>query len=345
MKKNKPVKGKIKIALNGLGRIGRVFFRIAHNNPNFEIAALHSRSGLETYAHLLKYDSTYGTWDKEVKVKNNKLYIDDIAYPFVSEEDGKLPWKKMKIDMVVDATGKFNKREMAKKHLEDGAKYIVATAPMDDGDGTFIASLNDKTFDPNKHFIISAASCTTVCSSLVAKVLEENFGIERAFINTIHAFTSDQELLDGAHKDLRRARTASESIIPTCTGVSKTITKIYPQLKDKISAISLRVPALNPSVVSYTASLKKKVTKEEVNKAFEKMAKNELRGNLEVCNLPLVSIDFRGNSHGAVLDALSTQVMDKKLVNVIVWYDNEWGYVSQAIKMIERLAKTISKKE
>lgn len=338
----KPTSRKTRIAINGLGRIGRVFLRLAHNNPNFEITAVSSRSGLETYAHLLKYDSTYGVWDEEIKVKSNKLIIGKLQIPYVQDKDGRQPWKKMKIDVVVDSTGAYTKKEQAKKHLDGGAGFAVITAPMDDADESFVFGVNHKNFKPQEHKIISAASCTTVCSSLATKVLEENFGISQGFINTVHAFTGDQSLLDASHKDLRRARTASQSIIPTSTGVSKMIVKIYPHLKGKISALSLRVPVLNPSVVLYTAELKKKTTKEAVNKAFAKAAAGELKKHLAVSNLPLVSVDFRGNTNGAIVDLLSTDVVNGNLVNLVVWYDNEMGYVQQAVYLIEYLAKRIA---
>jgi len=331
---------KPKIALNGLGRIGRVFLRIAHNNPNFEIVALHSRSDLPMYAHLLKYDSNYGVWDKDVTVKGRSLVIDGRTFPFVTDE-GPLPWKKLGVDLVVDATGKYTKRNMAVEHLDAGARYVVTTAPMDDADETFVIAANHQNFDPSKHKIISAASCTTVCSTLTVKVLEENFGVERAFINTVHAFTSDQSLQDGSHKDWRRARGATQSIIPTNTGVSKTITKIYPHLEGKLSALSLRVPVPDPSVVVMTAILKKPTTKEELNQAFIKAAQGELKGHLGVSDLPLVSIDFKGNSNGATIDLAANEVVDGKLVNIVAWYDNEWGYVSQMVKLLEHLSQNI----
>ena len=336
-------KTKTKIAINGLGRIGRVFLRLAHGNPNFEIAAVSSRSGLETYAHLLKYDSTYGIWDKDIKVKNNKLVIDGVAIPFVQDKEGKHPWKKMKIDLVFESTGAYTKKEQGAKHLENGARLVVTSAPMDDADETFVYAVNHKKFNPDEHKVVSAASCTTVCSMLCTKVLEENFGIKQGFINTVHAFTSDQSILDGTHKDLRRARTAYSSIIPTSTGVSKTVGKVYPNLKGKISALSLRVPVLNPSVIVYTVELRKQTTKEAVNKAFVKAANGELKKHLAVSDLPLVSSDFRGNKNGAIVDLLSTDVVNGNMLNLIAWYDNEMGYVQQALYLVEYLAKRIAK--
>ncbi len=337
----KTTSGKTKIALNGLGRIGRVFLRIAYNNPNFEIVAAHSRSPLEMYAHLLKYDTTYGTWDKEVRAEGSNLIIDGVRIPYVQDEGGKLPWKKLGVDLLLDATGNATKRDKASQHLKDGAKFVVVTAPMDDADETFVFAANHTKFNPAKHKIISAASCTTVCSALTIKVLEENFGVKQGFINTVHAVTSDQSLLDGSHKDLRRARSAMESIIPTTTGVSKTIIKLYPHLKGKISALSLRVPVQNPSIVVLTAELKKPTTLAGLNKAFTEASQGELKSHLAVSNLPLVSTDFRGNPNGAIIDLLSNELVDGKLANVLAWYDNEWGYVTQMSKLVEYVSQRI----
>ena len=333
---------KIRVALNGLGRIGRIFLRQAWNSPHFEIVALHSRSGLDMYAHLLKYDSTYGVWDKDVQVRGNNLVIDGKKFPFVTDEGGKLPWKKMKIDMVVDATGRYTKKEQAVKHLEDGAKYMVCTAPMDDADETFVYAANHQKFDPVSHKIISAGSCTTVCSTLTIKVLEEAFGVQQAFINTVHAFTGDQMLLDGSHKDLRRARGAAQSIIPTSSGVSKTIAGLYPHLKGKIAALSLRVPVPDPSVVVLTVELKKPVDEKKLKAAFEKSAKGDLKNHLGVSTLPLVSVDFKQNPNGAVVDLFSSTVVNSHFANLLSWYDNEWGYVHQTIYLLEYFAKRIA---
>lgn len=342
MKKSASPK-KIRVALNGLGRIGRIFLRQAWNNPNFEIAALHSRSGLEMYAHLLKYDSTYGVWDKEVLVKDNFLIIEGKKFPFVSEDAGTLPWKKMNIDLVVDATGRYTKKKDAEMHLFSGAKYMLCTAPMSDPDETFVYKANHEKFDPEIHKIISAGSCTTVCSTLTIKVLEEAFGIKQAFINTVHAFTGDQLLLDGSHKDLRRARGATQSIIPTESGVSKTITALYPHLKGKISALALRVPVADPSVVVLTVDLEKPATMDKVKAAFEKAAKGELKNHLAVSTLPLVSVDFKGAPYGATVDLFSSAHVNDHLFNILSWYDNEWGYVHQTIYLLEHISKKISK--
>ncbi len=336
---NKP----IRIALNGLGRIGRVFLRIAHNNPHFKIVAANSRGEASSYAHLLKYDSTYGIWDKEVGVNKKSLIIDGQQIPYIQETGANLPWKKLGVDVVLDATGQYTKRADAQKHLEAGAKYVLASAPMDDADETFVYGANQQKFDPKKHKIISGGSCTTICSTLTVKVLEEAFGVKQAFINTVHAVTNDQQLLDASHKDVRRARSATQSIIPTSTGVSKTIVKIYPHLLGKISALALRVPVINPSLVVLTAELKKSVDVKMINRAYEKAAMGNLKKHLSISKLPLVSIDFRGNPHGAIVDLYSTQVVNGNLVNLLAWYDNEWGYVQQMIYVLEHLAKRIKK--
>jgi glyceraldehyde 3-phosphate dehydrogenase len=339
MANNKSSK-KIRIAVNGLGRIGRIFLRQAWNNPKFEIVALHSRSGLDMYAHLLKYDSTYGVWDKEVSVKGNNLIIEGKKFPFVGGES--LPWKKMKVDVVVDATGKYTKKEQAIEHINSGAKYMVCTAPMSDADETFVYKANHEKFNPQIHKIISAGSCTTVCSTLAIKVLEENFGVKQAFINTVHAFTGDQMLIDGSHKDLRRARGATQSIIPTSSGVSKTIAGLYPHLKGKISALSLRVPVPDPSVVVLTAELKKPVDEKKLNTAFVKAAQGELKGHLTASTLPLVSVDFKGSPAGASIDLYSSSIVNPHFVNILAWYDNEWGYVAQTVMLLEYLCKRIA---
>ncbi len=345
MAKKKPSKNKrLRIALNGLGRVGRIFLRIAYNNPHFEIVVAKSRSPLETYVHLLKYDSAYGVWEKEVAKKRNNLVIEDVSIPFIQEANGNVNWKKLGVDMLIDATGRYTQREKAEEHIAAGAKYVVATAPMKEEDAILVYGINHKTFDPEKHRIVSAGSCTTVCSTLTAKVLEENFGIRQGFINTVHAVTNDQQLLDASHKDLRRARAAGQSIIPTSTGVSKTITKLYPHLKGKIAALSLRVPVLNPSVVVFTVELKKKTTAQALNNAFKKASQGELKNHLDVSDLPLVSTDFKGNPNGAIIDLVSTEVVDGKLANILAWYDNEWGYVQQMVYLLEYMAKKISVK-
>lgn len=332
----------IKLAINGLGRVGRVFLRVAWDNPNFEIVAANSRSDVDIYAHLLKYDSIYGKWDKDVTVQNGNLMIDTKTIWFSQGSTaGNLPWNTIKPDIVLDASGKYRTKAEASEHIQAGARYVVVSAPMDDPDQTFIYGINHQAFDPQKHIIVSAASCTSVCTCLVVKVLEEHFGIKHGFINTVHAFTQDQNLHDASHKDLRRARAATESIIPTSTGMTKTVGKLFPRLANKLSGLAMRVPIPDPSVLAFTAELNKIVTREEINQAFVLASENDLKGQLEVSHLPLVSADFKQISEGAVIDAMSTEVVDGNLVNILAWYDNEWGYVSRMTAMVEHIAKNI----
>lgn len=313
--------------------------RIAWGNPRFNIVAANSRSDLPVYAHLLKYDSVYGKWDHDVKVRGSNLVIDGKAIKFFKEpESARLPWKKVRPDLVVEATGKYKNIEEARKHLAAGAKYTVITAPIDGPGKILVHGVNENEFNPNEDRIVSAASCTSVCSALVVKVLEENFGIVRGFINTVHAFTSDQSLHDGSHKDFRRARAATHSIIPTSTGVTKTIDRLFPEIAGRVSGIAYRVPVIDPSVLSLTVELKQKVDARKVNLAFIKAARKELQGKLGVSDEPLVSRDFQQMTEGAVIDLLSTDVVDGRLVNVVAWYDNEWGYVNQVVNLLEYLA-------
>ncbi len=336
---------KIRVVVNGLGRVGRVFLRVAWDNPYFEIVGANSRSPIDTYAHLIKYDSAYGTWEKEVGKRRNNLVIDGKSIPYIQTKDEKYPWKKLKVDVVVEASGRAKTKDKAKIHLEAGAKYVLVTAPMNDPDETFVYGVNHQKFNPKEQKIISAASCTTVCSTLIVKVLEENFGFKQGYINTIHGVTNDQKILDSSHKDLRRARSAMGSIIPTTTGVSNAIVKIYPNLKGKISAMALRVPVINPSIVVMTAELKKKTNAQAVNRAFERASKGKLQNHLGVSKLPLVSKDFLGNPNGSIIDMLSTDVVDGKLLNLYAWYDNEWGYVKQTVYLLEHMAKEIMKQK
>ncbi len=340
--KNMPQNKKLRIVINGLGRVGRIFLRIAWGNPMLEIVAANSRSELSGYAHLLKYDSVYGMWDKEVKVQGKTLFIDKKPIRFFQEkEPNGLPWRKVRPDLVIEASGKYRKIEDAKKHLAAGGRYVLITAPVDGPGLTLVYGINEQSFHSARDRIISAASCTSVCTALVIKVLEENFGIERGFINTVHAFTQDQNLHDGSHKDLRRARAATQSIIPTSTGVTKTIDKLFPKLKGRFSGIAFRVPVVDPSLLSLSVLLKKKITPGAVNQAFITASKQDLKGKLAVSNLPLVSADFIGNPHGAIVDLLSTDIVDGRLANIVAWYDNEFGYVSQVVKLVEYLAKRI----
>jgi len=332
----------INIAVNGLGRIGRLTLRQVIDNPNINLVAANSRSSAELYAHLIKYDSLYGVFNKEIKVKGDEVQMDDSKFKMFHEEDPtKLPWKELGVDLVIESTGIFRSRADSEKHLEAGAKKVLISAPAKDEDITLIAGVNEKDYNPAKHHIISAASCTTTCLAPVCKVLHEEFGVKRGFMTTIHAYTNDQNLHDAPHKkdDLRRSRAACESIIPTTTGASKAVAKVVPEMEGKLNGISMRVPLITVSLVDLVCELEKDVEIDTVNQAFKKAAQGEMKGFLDVSELPLVSIDYRGSNFASTVDALSTDVMDKRMVKVIAWYDNEWGYVSNMVKLVEHISK------
>ena len=332
----------INVAVNGLGRIGRLTLRQVIDNPNINLVAANSRSSAELYAHLIKYDSIYGVFDKEVEVEGDEIKMNGSKFKIFHEEDPtKLPWKELGVDLVIESTGVFRGREDSERHLKAGAKKVLISAPAKDEDVTLIAGVNENDYDHDKHHIISAASCTTTCLAPVCKVLHQEFGVRRGFMTTIHAYTNDQNLHDAPHKkdDLRRSRAACESIIPTTTGASEAVAKVVPEMKGKLKGISLRVPLVTVSVVDLVCELAKDVKVADVNQAFKKAAAGAMKGFLDVSELPLVSVDYRGSAYASIVDALSTDVMDKRMVKVIAWYDNEWGYVSNMVKLIEHIGK------
>lgn len=340
-----PAGKKIRIGLNGFGRIGKAFFKLTWDHPQLQIVGINTRSGLPLYVHLLKYDSIYGIWDKDIRQKGKNLLVDGKTVAFSNKTNGaELPWRKLKVDVVIDATGKHRSYEDAKLHLQAGASYVIGTSPMTDPDITLVRGVNEHLFQPRRHQVISAASCTTVCSALTLKVLDDHFGIDSAVINTVHALTGSQSVIDTANDDLRKSRAAGLSIIPTSTGAAKTVDKLLPGLKGRLSALSLRVPISLPSIISLTAQLKKPATARTVNQAFRRASRTSLKGHLAVSDLPLVSIDFKQNPHGAIIDLLSTSVIRGRMVNVLAWYDNEWGYTSQVVKLVEFLAGKIESK-
>ena len=319
----------MKIAINGFGRIGRTFFRAA-TEARLDVVAINDLADLPTLMHLAKYDSTYGEFPGEIETTEDGLMVNGRMIKFVQEkEPAKLPWRELGVDLVIESTGIFTEKAKATGHLEAGAKYVVISAPAkgDEEVKTFVLGVNEETFDPNSDQIMSMASCTTNALTPVAKVLNDVFGIEKAMMSTIHSFTMDQVLQDSPHKDLRRARAASQSIIPTTTGATKATAEVIPDLKGKMDGISFRVPTPTVSLVDFVALLKKDTTVEEVNDALTKATQNpKLHGALAVCDEPLVSVDFRGNPNGSIVDLLSTQVVGGNLVKVIAWYDNELGY-------------------
>jgi len=331
----------MRVAINGFGRIGRVFYRASLKRPRkFECAAVNDLSDINTVAHLLKYDSVFRKLDVEVIVEDGAIVVGKERLKYLSERDpAKLPWKELGVDLVIESTGVFRDREGASKHLQAGAKKVLISAPAKDPDVTVVPGVNHKNYDPQKHHIISLASCTTNCLAPVMKVLDEKFVVEKALMSTAHAYTNDQQLLDLVHKDLRRARAAALSIIPATTGAAKATGLVLPSVKGKMDGIALRVPTPDVSVVDLVALLKKNTTAEEVNSALKAAAEGELKGILQCVDEPLVSIDFTGNSHSSIVDCALTNVVGENLVKVIAWYDNEWGYSCRLVDMANLIAE------
>jgi glyceraldehyde 3-phosphate dehydrogenase len=318
----------IKVGINGFGRIGRNFYRASYQDPDIEIVAVNDLADAKTLSHLLKYDSVLGILDADVRYSETAISVNDKETKVLTERDpANLPWKDLGITVVIESTGLFRKRPDALKHIESGgAQKVLISAPATDPDVTLVLGVNDDAYDSDNHHIISNASCTTNCLAPPTKVLHDNFGIEKAFMTTIHAYTNDQRILDFPHKDLRRARAAAVSQIPTTTGAAKAVGIVLPDLDGKIDGIAIRVPTPNVSVVDLVALLKKTVTAEDVNTAFKEAAVGPMEGILQYCDEPLVSVDFVSNPHSSIVDSLFTRVTDGNLVKVIAWYDNEWGY-------------------
>lgn len=317
----------IRVAINGFGRIGRLFFRACYGYPNIEVIAINDLTDAYTLAHLLKYDSVHGKFKTSVKAVQNSIIIDDKEIQvFAETSPERLPWQDLKIDVVIESTGRFTDRQGASKHLQAGAKWVIISAPAKEEDITVVMGVNHHLLDPSQHKIISNASCTTNCLAPIAKVLHENFGIERGFATTIHAYTNDQRILDLPHKDLRRARAAAMSMIPTTTGAAKAVGKVLPELKGKLDGLAVRVPTPNVSVVDFVVQLSKDITESDINEALKKASEEELRGILHYIEEPLVSIDFNGSPYSCIVDSLLTKVIEGRLAKVISWYDNEYGY-------------------
>ena len=333
----------VRVGINGFGRIGRIFYRAALRDEEFmkefEVVAVNDLTDAKTLAYLLKYDSVHGVLNEDVRAEGGSLVVGDRKIKVVSEPDpAKLPWKELEVDIVLEATGRFTHREGAKKHLDAGAKKVVITAPAKDPDVTIVMGVNHESYDPDKHNIISNASCTTNCLAPVAKVLHSNFGLRRGFMTTTHAYTNDQRLLDLFHpKDVRRGRAAALSIVPTTTGAARAIHLVIPELKGRMDGMALRVPVSDGSVVDLVAELDKEVTKEDVNNAFKEASQTYLKGILEYTEEPIVSTDIIGNPHSAIVDGLSTNVLGGKgnLVKVLAWYDNEWGFSCRLVDLLK----------
>ena len=328
----------IKVGINGFGRIGRNIMRAALAHNDVDIVAVNDITDAATLAHLLKYDSVLGNLSVPVSATGDTIKVGSDQFKVLASKDpAQLPWKDLGVDIVFESTGKFTKREDAAKHLAAGARKVIITAPATGPDVTLVLGVNDGDYDSSKHHIISNASCTTNCLAPLAKVMHESFGINKAWMTTVHAYTNDQNLLDLPHKDLRRARAAAMSIIPTTTGAAKAVGEVMPELKGKIDGISMRVPTPNVSVVDLVALLDRKVTAEEVNAALKGAADGAMKGIMQFVTEPLVSIDFRGNPHSSIIDAAYTKVMADDFVKVMAWYDNEWGYSNRCVDLLKKL--------
>jgi len=325
----------MKVAINGFGRIGRNFFRASHGNKVFDIVAINDLTDPKTLAHLLKYDSVHGHFKGTVEAGEGSLKIDGKDIKVLAETDpAKLPWKKLGVDVVIESTGRFADKASASKHLDAGAKWVIISAPAKEPDATICMGVNEETLDPKVHKVISNASCTTNCLAPLAKVINNEFGIERGLMTTIHSYTNDQRILDLPHEDLRRARSAGISMIPTTTGAARAVGLVLPELQGKLDGMSIRVPTPNVSVVDLVAELKKDTTAEEVNAVLKKAAEGPLKGILQYCDEPLVSIDFNGNNHSSILDAGCTKVLEGRMLKVLSWYDNEMGYSTRLKDLI-----------
>jgi glyceraldehyde 3-phosphate dehydrogenase len=318
-------------------------FRRAILEENLEVVAINASYPAETLAHLIKYDSTHGQFAGEIIPADDHLVVNGKTVKLLSNRNpAELPWKEMQVDIVIEATGKFNSRDKAALHLEAGAKKVIITAPGTNEDITIVMGVNESALKIEEHDIISNASCTTNCLAPVAKILDDTFGIENGLMTTVHAYTNDQNNIDNPHKDLRRARSCGQSIIPTSTGAAKALSLVLPQLKGKLHGMSLRVPTPNVSLVDLVVDLKREVTVDEVNDAFYSAAKGKLKGILDITTDPLVSIDFNTNEHSAIIDGLSTMVIGANKVKVLAWYDNEWGYSSRVVDLVKHVAEAMS---
>ncbi|UCF40600.1 MAG: type I glyceraldehyde-3-phosphate dehydrogenase [Gemmatimonadota bacterium] len=332
-----------KVGINGFGRIGRLVLRaITQSGADLEVVAVNDITDAKTLAHLLKYDSVHGRYPGTVEVKGDGFVMDGRSVKVLSEKDpASLPWKKLGVDIVLEATGIFRSRDTAGKHLDAGAKKVVISAPGKNEDLTIVMGVNHERYDPVNHHVVSNASCTTNCLVPVVKVLRDTFGFARGFMTTIHAYTNDQRILDLPHTDLRRARAAAMSIIPTSTGAAKATALVIPELKGKIDGVALRVPTANVSLVDLTCVVETPTTTENVNDAFRKAAAGPLKGILAVSDEPLVSIDYNGDPHSSTVDALSTNVVDGTLVHVSSWYDNEAGYSARCVDLMQYMAQRL----
>ena len=328
----------IKVAINGFGRIGRMVFR-AGQNKGIEFVAVNDLTDTKTLAHMLKYDSTHGKFQGEVNYDEHNLYINGKKLRVYAEKDPQnLPWKELGVDVVIESTGFFLTKEKASLHIKAGAKKVILSAPAKDADIlTIVKGVNEHEYKGEE--IVSNASCTTNCLAPLVKVLDDNFGLEKGMMTTVHAYTADQRIVDGPHKDLRRARAAAQNIVPTTTGAAKAVTKVIPHLKGKLDGMAIRVPVVDGSITDFTCTLKKEATKEQVNELFKNVAGHHLKDVIEYTEDEIVSSDILGNTHSSIFDAKSTNVIDGKFVKVVSWYDNEWGYSNRLIDLVHIVNK------
>lgn len=332
----------IKVGINGFGRIGRNLLRCSLGDKDFDFVAVNDITDTKTLAHLLKYDSVLGNLKEKVEAKENSIVVAGDEFRVLTEKDpGKLPWKDLGVDIVVESTGLFTKRADAAKHLDAGAKKVLISAPAKGPDVTICLGVNAEAYDPAKHHVISNASCTTNCLATVAKVLHKNFGITRGYMTTIHSYTNDQKVLDLPHKDLRRARAAGLSMIPTTTGAASAVGEVLPELNGKLDGISVRVPTPNVSLTDFVVQLSKTTSEKDINNAFKEAAAGPMKGILDYTDEELVSIDFRGNPHSSIVDGPYTAVMDGNFAKVLAWYDNEWGYSCRLRDLIKMVASKL----
>lgn len=336
----------INVAINGFGRIGRMVFRQAIKESAFQVVAINASYPAETLAHLLMYDTVHGKFDGTVEVLQNHLLVEGKLVQLLNHRNPQeLPWKELGVDVVIEATGKFNAKEQASLHLEAGAKKVILTAPGKNEDVTIVVGVNDEQLDITKQDVISNASCTTNCLAPVVKVLDEQFGIENGLMTTVHAYTNDQNNIDNPHKDLRRARACAQSIIPTTTGAAKALAKVLPHLSGKLHGMALRVPTPNVSLVDLVVDVKRDVTVEQINHVFHTAAQGPMKGIIECCDAPLVSVDFNTNPSSAIIDGLSTIVMGTRKVKVLAWYDNEWGYSCRVVDLVKLVADQLANRK
>ncbi len=332
----------VKVAINGFGRIGRLVYRAAFASREIQVVAVNDLANAATLAHLLRFDSVHGAFPHEVVVKGDAFFVDGREVKVLAQRDvASLPWKEFGVEIVVESTGVFRDRKTSSKHLEAGANKVVITAPAPDPDITVVLGVNEKAYRPEVHHLVSNASCTTNCLAPVAKVLLDRFGLRRGFASTVHAYTNDQPVHDFAHKDLRRARAAALSMIPTTTGAATAVGLVLPELKGKLDGIAIRVPTANVSVLDLTAELERPTSVEAINDAFREAAEGRMKGILALTDLPLVSVDFNGNPHSAIVDGLSTALIEGQMVKVLAWYDNEWGYSNRVRDLVALIAKSL----